>query len=217
MIEDDWEPEQKDIEWTKQHVEQMSIGDTWGVADAVMRKVSDSMLMVVNASPNSIMSLQRIDKVLQKFDVVLDASQAELIQDPQAAAQESAQEWTCPTSGIPLVNFDLDEPEWILLDDKQESWRVIIKTTDDESVEYQVEVSPMDYHLLAGDELFFSWKGDSVMERHEIIEVVDEGVLLTKMSEGSVYVMPSEYMGEVIPPHLRGLIFHDNSMNSEEE
>ena len=217
MIEDKWEPTDDDIQWTQEHIERMAIGDTWGIADAVIRKDSDTELVITKASPASVMPLQRIEKVCKKIGIELIADEAELIHDPQEAAQKSAEEWTCPTSGIPLVNFDLHEPEWLLLDDAQEAWRVLIKTRDDEGVQHQVEVSPMDYHLLAGDQLFFSWKGDTVMERHEIIDIVDEGGLLTKMTDGSVYVMPSEYMGEIIPPHLRGLIFYDNSIKAEEE
>tara|TARA_R110002012_G_scaffold33393_2_gene97843 strand:- start:50047 stop:50727 length:681 start_codon:yes stop_codon:yes gene_type:complete len=226
MIEDDWQPAQEDIEWTEEHFKQMSIGDTWGVADAVLRKDGDTKFSVVKASPNSIMSLQRIGKVCEKIGVELDASQAELIHDSQAAAQAAAEEWTSPKTGVPLVNFDLENAEWInipavdpnILDeplaDDMEVWRVLIKHHDEGDID-EVELSPMDYHLLAGDQLFFSWNGMRVIERHEIIVMADTDLLLSKLIENEVFVMPTEYLGEKIPPHLRGLIF--TNVITEEE
>ena len=113
MIEDNWKPTQDDIDWTKEHYTRMQVGDTWGVADAVLRKDEDNTLTILQASPASLLPLERIKKVCEEIDVELISDGAEMIHDAQAAAQQAAQEWTCPKSGVPIVNFDLDNAEWV--------------------------------------------------------------------------------------------------------
>jgi hypothetical protein len=56
-----------------------------------------------------------------------------------------------------------------------------------------------------------------VLERHEIIRLADEDTLLSKLKNEEVFVMPTNYGGELIPPHLRGLIFVIPSVGDEEE
>ncbi len=219
MIEDNWEPTDEDIKWTQDHIERMQIGDTWGIADSTIRKEEDGSMNVLKASPASLIPLQRIRKVCEKIGVELNTDDAELIQDPEAAAQESAKEWVCPTSGIPIVDFNLAEPEWVLTEADSEAWAVLVRhPSDEEDGEmYEVALSPMDYHLVAGDELFFSWNGMRVLERHEIILLADDDTLLSRLQNKEVFVMPTNYGGELIPPHLRGLIFLVPLAGDEEE
>ena len=91
MIADDWIPQEEDINWTREHYEKMSMGDTWGVADAVLRKDEDNILTVLKASPASLLPLERIKKVCDLIGIDLVADNAELIQDPQAAALHPTQ------------------------------------------------------------------------------------------------------------------------------
>ena len=203
MIEDNWKPAEEDIKWTKEHFERMQVGDTWGVADAILKK-EDAGFIVERASPASVSPLERIRKVCVEIGISYDDTSVEIIEDPQAAAQESAKEWVCPESGIPLVNFDLDNPEWIMIE--EDVWRVAIHHPDDDDVS-AVMLSPMDYHVLAGDDLFFSWKGMRVVDRAELIGAADMGGFATKLITGEFIVMTTEYEGELIPPHLRGLVF----------
>lgn len=217
MIEDTWEPTKEDIDWTDDHLDKMNDGDTWGVADAVLRKTGHQKMEVVSMTSASLLPLQRIAKVLKALDVELDLTGAELVEDAQAAAQASAQEWTCTHEGCEerLANFDLESGEWVVLDADSESWRVLLTHTGEDGEEHQVAVAPMDYHLLAGDDLFFSWKGHRVLERHEIIDMADEGRLLQQLNDGRVFIMPTvwkehhteHHTETIIPPHLRGLIF----------
>jgi len=215
MIADDWIPQEEDINWTREHYEKMSMGDTWGVADAVLRKDEDNILTVLKASPASLLPLERIKKVCDLIGIDLVADNAELIQDPQAAAQAAAEEWTSPNTGIPLVNFDLESAEWVLLEEEEESWRVIIRHYDEGDTD-EVAISPMDYHLLAGDELFFSWDGMQVLERHEIIDMADEGTIMRALEDNTVVIMPTVWKEKTVPPHLRGLIFNTKSIEEEE-
>ena len=90
MIEDNWEPSQEDIDWTKEHYERMQVGDTSGVADAVIRKDEDE-LVVIKATPHSILPLQRIGKVCHALGIKLSAEEAEMVDDSMQAAQETAQ------------------------------------------------------------------------------------------------------------------------------
>lgn len=215
MITDNWIPAQDDIEWTREHYEKMSMGDTWGVADAVLRKDEDNILTVLNASPASLLPLERIKKVCELIGVTMIADDAELIQDPQAAAQAAAEEWTSPNTGIPLVNFDLENAEWVLMDPDEEAWRVAIRHHDEGDTD-EVALSPMDYHLLAGDDLFFTWDKMQVLERHEIIDMADEGNILSALENNTVVIMPSVWNEKPVPPHLRGLIFHTKGIEEEE-
>tara|TARA_R100001510_G_C7651374_1_gene209036 strand:+ start:480 stop:1127 length:648 start_codon:yes stop_codon:yes gene_type:complete len=215
MIEDNWKPTQDDIDWTKEHYTRMQVGDTWGVADAVLRKDEENTLTILQASPASLLPLERIKKVCEEIDVELISDGAEMIHDAQAAAQQAAQEWTCPKSGVPIVNFDLDNPEWICIDEGEEAWRVLVKHESEEGEVNEVELSPMDYNLVAGDALFFSWKGMSVLERHEIIDLADNQTLQDSLIDGRVFIMPTQRDGIIIPPHLRGLIFRTD--RDEEE
>ena len=208
MIEDNWEPSQEDIDWTKEHYERMQVGDTWGVADAVIRKDEDE-LVVIKATPHSILPLQRIGKVCHALGIKLSAEEAEMVDDSMQAAQETAQSWVHEESGEPLVNFDLEDVEWSCTDDIE--WRVLIKHDGG----HEQLLSPMDYHLLAGDDLFFSWKGMQVMEREALIDMADDTTFIEALTSGEVLLMPSEWNGDVIPPHLRGLVFY--AQRDEEE
>jgi len=214
MIEDNWEPTEDDIEWTRGQLERMQVGDTWGVADSVLRKDIDNVLTVVQASPTSIMPLQRIGKVCAQIGYKLNTEGAEIIHDPQAAAQQAAQEWE--HEGIPVVNYDLENAEWMCIDPDAEAWRVIVRhESDDPDKPHEVALSPMDYNLVAGDELFFTWDGMIVIERDEIIEMADNDTLMANLSAGFVIIMPTTWRGRLVPPHLRGLIFRTN--RDEEE
>lgn len=215
MITDNWMPAEEDIVWTREHYEKMSMGDTWGVADAVLRKDEGNILTVLKASPASLLPLERIKKVCALIGVDMIADDAELIQDPQAAAQAAAEEWTSPNTGIPLVNFDLENAEWVLLDPDEESWRVAIRHHDEGDTD-EVALSPMDYHLLAGDELFFTWDNMRVLERHEIIDMADEGDIVRALENDTVVIMPSVWKEKPVPPHLRGLIFNTKGIEEEE-
>lgn len=216
MIEDGWEPTPEDVSWTKETINKMSVGDTWGVADAVLQKVDDDHFDVLKLSPASILPLQRVGKVLNALDVELTTDNAELVEDAQAAAQQSAQTWTCPSSGVPIVNFDLDKPEWVCIEEGEETWRVIVSHTNDEGDVFEVPLSPMDYHLVAGDDLFFTWDNMKVLERHEIIIMADEGTLTKALNEKEVVIMPTMWNESLVPPHLRGLIFSTKVKDEEE-
>jgi hypothetical protein len=215
MIQDNWNPSEEDLEWTREHFNRMQVGDTWGVADAVLKKVSDNHLNVESATPSSMMPLERIGKVCVALDIDFTAADAEIVHDPQEAAQKAALEWT-HESGIPVSNFDMENAEWVCLDE-DESWRVIVRhESDDPDKPHEVALAPMDYHLLAGDELFFSWKGMLVLEREEIIQIADDRMFQGALEDEQILIMTThDEDGDLVPPHLRGLIF--KTVRDEEE
>ena len=185
------------------------MGDTWGIADAVLIKEEDGF-RVTKATPSSILPLERIGKVCIEIGITLSAEGVEIVEDPMQAAQDTAKDWLHEESGIPLVDFDLENAEWRELENGE--WRVLVKHEDDEQ-----ELAPMDFHLIAGDELFFSLDGMNVLERSEIIEIADNGTLMNELKDASVVIMPSNWNGHAVPPHLRGLIFRTNERGDEEE
>ena len=226
MIQDNWQPEEKDVEWTREQFKRMSVGDTWGVADAVLRKDDNNTLKVIQASPSSILPLERIKKVCEVLEIFFDASEAELVNDPERAAQEAAKEWVHPESGIPITNFDLENAQWneVTHEGMQGAWEVVVEhESDDPDNPHRVTMTPMDYHLVAGDELFFSWRDQEgytwrVIDREEIIALADSGTFHEPLAftEQMLLVMPSMYEGVIIPPHLRGLIFTPRPRDEEE-
>jgi hypothetical protein len=54
-----------------------------------------------------------------------------------------------------------------------------------------------------------------VLEREQIIDMADEGSLMRSLEMGVVVIMPTTWNNELVPPHLRGLIFKTN--RDEEE
>jgi hypothetical protein len=59
--------------------------------------------------------------------------------------------------------------------------------------------------------------GMNVLERGEIIEIADSGTMMKELEDASVVIMPSNWNGRAVPPHLRGLIFRTNERGDEEE
>lgn len=228
---DDWTPAQEDMDWTKEHFDSMALGDTWSVSGALLEKVDKDELALRQYPPESSMAVERIAIVCNQIDIKFSSAQAELIEDPMAAAQKAAQEWTDPESDIPLVNFNLAEAEWSVsaVPSQDESgsavlidqWTVRVLHPNDDGDDHEVIMTPMDFHLIAGDDLFFTWKGLRVIERDEAIELADNGLTMTRLSEGDVILLGSNHTEDeekfVVPPHLRGMLMSRLTNVIEEE
>ena len=52
-----------------------------------------------------------------------------------------------------------------------------------------VNMTPMDYHLIAGDDLFFNWRGLRVIERGEAIQLADDEGLWNYSVAKSYYLV----------------------------
>lgn len=227
---DNWQPQKEDLDWTDDHFSSMAVGDTWSVSGALLEKTAEKELTLRQYPVESAMAVERLSKVCDEIQVEFNVEGAELIEDPISAAQKAAEAWAHPESGIPLINFDLDNPEWSVhavpsVDENGESviidqWTVrITHPNDEEEGEvHEVLMTPMDYHLIAGDDLFFNWRGLRVIERGEAIELSDNDSLLHHIVNGTVILLGSKYMDSDVPPHMRGMLVSAlNNLDVDEE
>jgi len=217
---DDWKPTDFDIEWTKEHFSNMAIGDTWSVSGALLEKTEKDELTLRQYPPESSMAVERVAIVCNEFDVNFISKNAELIEDPMLAAQNAAKEWIHPESQIPLINFDLANPHWsvsaVPSQDEEgnsiltDQWVVRVTHPNDDGDEHEVLMTPMDYHLIAGDDLFFTWNSMRVVEREEAIKLADDGLVVSHLLDKNIVLLGSEYIdnegNHVVPPHLRGMM-----------
>lgn len=229
---DDWTPQQEDIDWTKEHANSMAVGDTWSVSGALIEKTGDTELTLRQYPAESAMAVERVAKVCAAIPIDFNAKEAELIQDPMEAAQNAAQQWVEPESGIPLVNFDLDNAEWSMtaVPSQDESgnsiivdqWVVRITHPNEDGDEHEVLMTPMDYHLVAGDDVFFTWRGMRVVEREEAIQLANSREFLLQMLDGGVNLLGDTFVDEDeseshVPPHMRGMLVTKLPTLGEEE
>ena len=226
---DNWQPQKEDLDWTDNHFTNMAVGDTWSVSGALLEKTAEKQLTLRQYPVESAMAVDRGSKVCDEIQVEFVTEGSELIEDPISAAQNAAKEWADPASNIPLVNFDLENAEWSVhvvpsQDENGKStltdqWTVrITHPNDEEEGEvHEVLMTPMDYHLIAGDDLFFNWRGLRVIERGEAIELADNDNLMSVL--GNDVLLLGSNLGElVVPPHMRGmLVTRLPKIGSEEE
>lgn len=224
---DNWTPQHEDIEWTEQHIGTMAIGDTWTVSGALIEKTAEDTLALRQYPAESSLAIERVAKVCAEIGITFNVEEAQLIADPLEAAQDAAKQWADPESGIPLVNFDLENAEWtvnvvpsqdetastILID----QWTVRITHESEEGDAHEVFMTPMDYHLIAGDDLFFSWQGYRVIEREEAIRLADNDSLIPMLQDGTVILFGTKHGKMAVPPHMRGMLVSGNTNLGEEE
>ena len=225
---DDWTPAQEDIDWTQSHFDSMAIGDTWSVSGALLEKSGDKELVLRQYPAESSMAVERVANVCSEIGIVLDTKDAQLIEDPVKAAQDAAQEWTCPDTNIPLVNFNLEGAVWSMnvvpSEDEQgesmliEQWAVRITHPNEDGDEHEVFMTPMDYHMIAGDDVFFTWREMRVIEREEAIRIADDIIL--ELLEGRVILLGESLKQDeeehIVPPHMRGMLVKTTSLGEEE-
>tara|TARA_R110002051_G_scaffold69508_6_gene125065 strand:- start:747 stop:1427 length:681 start_codon:yes stop_codon:yes gene_type:complete len=224
---DDWKPAQDDIDWTREHLNSMAVGDTWSVSGALIEKTGKDELALRQFPAESSMAIERVAKVCVEIDVNLDINEAELIEDPMEAAQKAAQEWVDPASDIPLINFDLENATWSVnavpsQDEQGESviidqWTVRVTHPNEDGDEHEVLMTPMDYHIIAGDDLFFSWQGMRVIEREEAIVLADDREkLMGGLADSTIELLGTNHNDSVVPPHLRGMLMTHTNLDEEE-
>ena len=226
---DNWTPQKEDLDWTQNHFDNMAIGDTWSVSGALIEKTSDAELTLRQYPVESAMAVDRVGKVCDEINIEFQTEGATMIDDPIKAAQLAAKEWVDPESNIPLANFDLENAEWEVhavpsVNEEGESviidqWTVrITHDNDEEEGElHVVNMTPMDYHLIAGDDLFFNWRGLRVIERGEAIQLADDERVM-ELFGSEVILLGSTHEGHTVPPHMRGMmVTRLDEVGSEEE
>tara|TARA_R110000744_G_scaffold274263_1_gene387428 strand:- start:313 stop:993 length:681 start_codon:yes stop_codon:yes gene_type:complete len=224
---DNWTPAQDDIDWTRNHFDSMAVGDTWSVSGALLEKTDASELTLRQYPPESSMAIERVAAVCNQIDVKFESEGSELIEDPMDAAQKAAQEWVDPASDIPLINFGLENATWFVnavpsQDEQGESviidqWSVRITHPNEDGDEHEVLMTPMDYHIIAGDDLFFAWKGMRVIEREEAIELADNREkLMDGLADSTIELLGTMHNDTAVPPHLRGMFMAHTNLDEEE-
>ena len=211
---EEWTPSEEDLVWTRGVVENLEIGQDWMEGEMAFRKTGDSTLTLLTRTERAEMAIRRVRTVLEELEWELDESQTKIIpDDPMLAAemmQKEAQSWLCPhCEGCPVVDMDLEHAEWGTLGNNQfvdeggkevitDRW-VVGLTCDCEEVIY---LSPDDYYLVAGDQLFYTWEGWFPIQPEQIVEAVDKGYW------EDLYAQPlgSEWDGKPVPLHMRGLM-----------
>ena len=212
----DWEPTEQDIEWTRGYVAELEDDATWTAGEMVYQKTGDTQLTLIQRTERAAEAHERVAKVLDaiEWDCIVSDDLRIIPTDPQEQieqAQETAQQWVCPDEecGTRLVNCDLEAVEWrnmglqpAMMPDgtetEAERWLVVMSCA---GCNEELRMNPLDYALLAGDDLFHTFHTErvtyKVLSREQTIELIDAGD--TGLALGSQGVF-----GEDIPPHIKG-------------
>jgi len=214
MKNPDWEPTEEDIDWTRGVVESLEIGQDWMEGEMAFRRTGDTTLTLLTRTERAESAADRVASVLQTIEWELDETQAKIIpDDPMLAAemmQKEALSWMCPScTAVPVVNMALENGEWQMLGNTQyvgedgettlvDRWVVGLTCDCGE----EVYLAPDDYYLIAGEDLFYTWEGLVPVQPEQIVEAVDKG------NWEDLYARPlgSEWDGNPVPPHMRGLM-----------
>lgn len=228
-----WEPTDDDIAWTKNVVEALEVGQDWLEGEMAFRRTGEKTLTLISRTERAGEPAERVGIVLENMDWELDTSETKVIPNDPAAVmgnmQQEAQSWMCPScSEVPIVNLPLEDAQWRVIitgehgievagagnTEQEEQWVVV---TPCPGCTADVLLSPMDYSLVAGEDLFYTWNaGDltlRVLARDEVTQLVDADLL---SPEDSV-VLGSVYKDTVVPPHMRGTLCIAVSTTGEEE
>ena len=214
MAEEQWEPTQEDIEWTTGVVENLEMNQDWMEGEMAFRRTGHTTLTLLTRTERAEMATRRVEVVLQMIGWHLDMDSVKIIpDDPQLAAemmQKEAQSWMCPGCGeVPVVNMNVGDGEWQVMGNTQyvsedgeatEVARWVVGLTCD--CKESVYLSPDDYYLISGELLFYTWEGFVPIQPEQIVDAVDKGYW------EDLYVQPlgSEWDGNPVPPHMRGLM-----------
>ena len=232
----DWEPEEEDIKWTKNVLDNLEINQDWMEGEMAFRRTGDATLALLTRTERSEAAAGRVKQVLDILDWDLDDSEVKVIpDDPVAAAemmQRQAESWICPACDeTRVVNMDLQSSAWSVqgnsnyVDEEgkthaQARWVVGVLCNCGETV----HLTPDDYYLVAGEVNFYTWNfidsegvinSARVLAPEQIIECVDSGTITALRAQH----LGSEFQGNVVPPHMRGTfcVFVEASIEGEEE
>jgi hypothetical protein len=209
-----WESTEEDVEWTRGVVESLEIGQDWVEGEMVLRRTGDATLTLLTRTERAENATDRVKIVLQAIEWELDESQAKVIpDDPMLAAemmQKEAQSWQCPhCNEVPVVNMDLENPEWGVVGNNQfvddsgnetitDRWVVGLTCECEETI----YLAPDDYYLVAGEALFYTWEGWFPIQPEQIVEAVDKGY----WDNLNAQPLGSNWDGKAVPLHMRGLM-----------
>ena len=216
MNASEWEPTEQDIEWTRGYVAELEDDATWTAGEMMYQKTGDTQLTLIQRTERAVEAHERVVKVLDAIEwECVEADDLRIIPtDPQEQieqAQETARQWVCPNEDCDtrLVNCDLDSVAWQSMgmqpavmpdgtETEAERWLVVMPCA---GCDDPLRMNPLDYALLAGDDLFHTFDSGraiyKVLSREQVIEFIDAG--------GSGIALGSRGLfDESIPPHMQG-------------
>jgi len=224
MTDEEWNgPTEEDIEWTKSMFQQIEIGGVWAPANSGVEytrtgETEVSLTRLLN-HPSAGAIHARVLEVLEKTEWTVREDSAELVTPPinpveaindrKEREQEIAARWECPSDCEQLLrDMPLEKGIWTYEGMQQaltdegtivdtERWAVQVSCDVCGAL---ISLEPYDYTILGGDELSWQWGIHRVMDREDIIRAVDNSKELT--------ILGTEYEGQRVPPHMRGLIVH---------
>ena len=217
----DWEPQEEDIEWTKNVLDNLEINQDWMEGEMAFRRTGENTLTLLTRTERAADSIERVAVVLDKLDWTLEEGGAKIIpDDPMLAAemmQNEASSWSCPAcDDVRVVNMDLEKVQWeatgnhVHVNDNgetEEQPRWVVAVTCD--CKERLFLSPDDYYLVAGEINFYTWcftneDGEEwfarVMPPENIVECLDGGIL----EQVNASHLGTTFQGNTVPPHMRG-------------
>ena len=227
-----WTPTDTDLEWTRAQLDALGMGEVWDAGEMKYQRTGEAQLTLLTRTERATEAHGRVLIALESLEwECVDGDAIITPDDPVEQlqqAQEFAREWRCPNEECEtlLVDCDLDAAAWvnmgmqpaIALDGSEmeaERWLVDVPCI---SCATPVPMNPLEYALIAGDDLFHTFSTPEVtyrvLSREQTIALIDEG--------GEGFALGSRGINnEAIPPHMQGAfctveIESDTSLLEEE-
>ena len=207
-----------DITWTRQRLETLAIDDTMVMGEMLVTRTGEESLKVLASTERSMPVVERLALVLDAMDWDADVDTVRVTPDDPAQAvmeaQREALSCVCPENDCEerIANMSLEAATWETLGEHTaiengeevlaERWvaRVVC-----DACEHVFDMAPLDYGLLAGEDLFYTWRVDEdtvlkVLPREELVELVDNE------TEFDYILLGSAHEDALAPPHMRGTL-----------
>jgi hypothetical protein len=235
----DWKPNEELIAWGKEHLGAIPVDGIWspegsGVQYRKMGEHTFALMFMYN-HPTSQEQHTKFKILMENCDyTVLEGDDVEMVtpaldpsrqmQDEYERKQAVAQGWACPECEYPLANSELEYrvDEFVETTEMElsngehaeiELWRCLSNCGGCGTV---IPMEPDDYHLIAGDGLFMSWRSKdyrfTALTRGDMKDLADAGVQ-------TGHVLGSKYDGQRVPPWMWGIYAIKTQLreSSEEE
>jgi len=210
-----WEPTEDDLAWTREQLDALDEGHVWNTGEVQYQHTGDKQLLLLTRTERAAGAHERICTVLDTLGwTCVDDAAVITPDDPVEQliqAQQFAKEWRCPNDGCEtlLIDCALEGAVWVNhglqlavapdgTETEAERWLVDVACVDCSSV---IAMNPLDYALIAGDDLFHTFRCDGltyrVLSREATIALIDSG--------GNGVALGSRGIrDESIPPHIQG-------------
>tara|TARA_R100000008_G_scaffold10615_1_gene5328 strand:+ start:4342 stop:5040 length:699 start_codon:yes stop_codon:yes gene_type:complete len=209
---------EEDKTWTRQRLEALAIDDTMVMGEMLITRTAEKGIKVLASTERSMPVVERLALVLEAMDWDADIDEVRMTpDDPTQAVMEAQREalsWMCPSGDCEerIANMTLENATWESLGEHtaiEEGEEVLaerwVARVNCNQCEHVFDMAPLDYGLLAGEDLFYTWRiaEDNVLRvlpREELVELMDNDVKFDYLLLGSAHD------GNPAPPHMRGTL-----------